>query len=79
MAVQKPAFRLWKEASKKGIPFYKQAQAVDIAPSTFSEILTRRIIPKPDEIERLVAYYGVPASELLPDIYDISQKIHGEN
>jgi len=79
MAVQKPAFRLWKEASKKGIPFYKQAQAVDIPPSTFSEILTQRIIPKPDEIERLVAYYGIPAPDLLPDIYEISQKVHGES
>jgi hypothetical protein len=52
---------------------------VDIPPSTFSEILTQRIIPKPDEIERLVAYYGILAPDLLPDIYEISQKIHGEN
>jgi hypothetical protein len=51
---------------------------VDIPPSTFSAILTRRIIPNPDEIKRLVAYYGVPAPELLPDVFEMSQKIHGE-
>ena len=78
MPVQKLAWRLWNEANKKNLPFYKQAQAVDIPPSTFSAILTRRIIPNPDEIKRLVAYYGVPAPELLPDVFEMSQKIHGE-
>jgi len=78
MGGKKVAFRLWMEATKKGKAHYEQCREMDLSPSTFSEILNRRVIPTPEEVEKLVAYYGVPGPELLPGVYEVSQKIHGE-